>query len=384
MAVCGSLEARHGIVLAKNYIAKAFGVQTGEAIWQAKNKCPNLCVVPPNYILYLNFSKSAKEIYKDYTDSIEPFGIDECWLDVSSSQSLFGGGEKIAYAIKDRLHDELGITASIGVSYNKIFAKLGSDMKKPNAVTLVSEENYQKTVWALPVEDLLYVGRATKRKLNSAAIYTIGSLANASPDFLKDILGKWGYTLWLFANGKDSSPVSHLSESPYVKSVGNSLTSPFDILDNHDAKVLIYVLSESVGERLRKYNFKGNTLQISIKDNLLFYIERQEKLEQATFITKEIAQKAYQIFLNNWDWIRPVRAIGVRVCNLAMENEPFQLSLFYDEENRRKMESIDKCVDTVRERYGHYSIQRGLIIKEDKLKANPIEENVIFPVSYFK
>jgi DNA polymerase-4 len=379
VAVCGSQEARHGIVLAKNYIAKGFGIKTGETIWEAKNKCPNLCIVPPNFSLYLNFSKSAKQIYSDYTDCVESFGIDECWLDITKSQRLFGCGEEIAYIIKDRIKNELGITASVGVSFNKIFAKLGSDIKKPDAVTVISEDNFKDIVWSLPVEELLYVGKATKIKLNRAAIYTIGSLANTSPDFLKQILGKWGDTLWLFANGKDSSPVSHINENHYIKSVGNSLTSSFDLKNNNDAKVLIYILSESVGERLRKYCMKGSTIQLSIKDNNLYQIEKQEKLEHPTYITREIAQKAYQIFIKNWNWRKPVRALGVRICELMPEDTSFQLSLFYNSERQKKMEDVDKCVDKLRERYGHYSIQRGNILKEDKLKANPIEDNIIFP-----
>lgn len=384
VAVCGSQEDRHGIVLAKNYIAKKYGIQTGEAIWQAKNKCPNLVVIKPDFQLYLNFSKAAKAIYKEYTDLVESFGIDECWLDVTQSTNLFGGGEKIAYIIKQRIKDELGITASIGVSFNKIFAKLGSDMKKPDAVTVIMEEDFKNLIWHLPVGELLYVGRATKCKLNKASIFTIGELATAPLEFLKSLLGKWGQTLWTFANGQDVSPVAHLENQSYIKSVGNSMTSPYDLNNNEEAKILIFVLAESVGQRLRKYGLKGKSVQISIKDDMLFCIERQDKLELPSFITYEIANKAYDIFLRCWNWSKNVRALGIRVSDLEVPGMAQQLSFLYDEEKRTKQENIDNCIDAIRERFGHYSVQRGGVLKDSKLNSNPIEENVVFPVSYFK
>ncbi|NLY43052.1 MAG: DNA polymerase IV [Clostridiaceae bacterium] len=380
--VGGSQEKRHGIVLAKNYIAKQMGVKTGEAIWQAKRKCPNLIIIEPHYDLYLRFSREAREIYSYYTDRIESFGIDECWLDVTESTRLFGSAERIAYKIKDRIKEELGITVSIGVSFNKIFAKLGSDIKKPDAVTVITEDNFKNILWKLPVEDLLYVGPSTKKKLNKVAIITIGDLANAPLSFLKSQLGKWGETLWYFANGMDNTPVAKLDYESAVKGIGNSMTAPRDLTTDEDVKLLTYVLAESVSERLRKHNLKGKTVQISIRDKDLMYIERQEQLLEHTFISREIATKAYEIFLKSWNWPKPIRSFGVRVTDLVAADTYTQLSLF--ENKRQKLENIDFCIDKIRKRFGHYAVQRALLLKDEQLNANPVEEHIIHPVSYFQ
>lgn len=229
VAVCGNVENRHGIVLAKNYIAKSAGVQTGEAIWQAKQKCPNLVVVPPSYDKYLRFSKMAREIYYEYTNQVDSFGLDECWLDVTGSTRLFGSGLDIANQIRNQVKEELGITISVGVSFNKIFAKLGCDMKKPDAVTIISKEKYKEVAWALPASDLLYVGRRTAKVLRSFGIQTIGDLAKTPPEFLHHKFGKNGLKLWNFANGYDQSPVRDIESIHLIKSVGNSTTTPHDL-----------------------------------------------------------------------------------------------------------------------------------------------------------
>lgn len=384
VAVGGSVEQRHGIILTKNLIAKRYGIKTGEAIWQAKQKCPDLIVMRPDYGTYLYFSKEARRIYSYYTDLIEPFGIDECWLDVTESSKLFGSGENIAGEIRKRLREELGITSSIGVSYNKIFAKLGSDMKKPDATTVITQADFKQKVWPLPVSDLLYVGRSTAKKLMNIGIYTIGDLANLNLSFLKKLLGKWGETLWAFANGLDMVPVMKTDHENVIKGIGNSMTTPRDLVNNEDVKLLLYVLSESVSERLRKYNFKGSTIQIHIRDNELNSIERQAKLKDCSFVTKNIADKAFEIFLNSWNWEKPIRSIGVRATNLVTADTYTQLSLFNDEKQKLKEEQLEYSIDEIRKRFGHYSIQRALLLKDKALNANPIEENVIFPVSYFR
>jgi DNA polymerase-4 len=384
VAVCGSAEDRHGIVLAKNYIAKSYGVRTGEATWEAKRKCPGLITVKPNYSLYLKFSRYAREIYEYYTDRIESFGIDECWLDVSESLLLFGDGTKIADEIRRRVKSEMGVTVSIGVSYNKIFAKLGSDIKKPDAVTVITEDNFKDKVWRLPVEELLYVGRSTKAKLNNLSVFTIGDLANCSSQFLVNQLGKWGSILWNFANGYDISPVAKLGYEAAIKGIGNSITTPRDLTKNEDVKILIYVLSESVGERLRRHNFKGRTVQISIRDTALKSIDRQGKLDRHTYITSEIAAKAYEIFLNSWDWSKNIRSLGVRVTDLVEGDNFVQMSFFLEDIKRQKREAIDACVDRIRERFGHYSVQRAVLLEDEGLNANPAQDHVIFPVSYFR
>ncbi len=383
VAVCGSQDLRHGIVLAKNYIAKKTGIITGEAIWQARQKCPNLVVLNPNYSLYLRFSKEAREIYSRYTSLIEAFGIDECWIDVTESTSLFGTGERIAQEIRERIKTELGVTASIGVSFNKIFAKLGSDMKKPDAVTCISTENFKHTVWQLPVGELLYVGRSTKKKLNRIGIMTIGDLANVSPSVLRNILGKWGDTLWIFANGMDESLVTATDYENIIKGIGNSMTTARDLVNNEDVILTLYVLSESVAERLRKHNLKGKTVQISIRDNELACIERQSKLQNASFISKEIAKKSMSIFLSNWNWSKSIRSLGVRVTDLVTADTCTQLSLFDDYNRRIRLESLETSIDEIRKRFGHYAVQRALLLKDKALNSNPIEENIIHPVSFF-
>lgn len=383
VAVCGSQAARHGIVLAKNYIAKSYGVKTAEAIWQAKSKCPGLICVSPNYSRYLKFSRIATEIYRGYTDLVEPFGIDECWLDISGCARLFGGGEKIAVEIKEKIKAELGITASVGVSYNKIFAKLGSDINKPDAVTVINISDFRQKIWPLPARELLYVGRSTSKKLERVGICTIGAIAEAPPAFLANLLGKWGETLWSFANGYDSAPVSRFSNESMVKGIGNSITTPRDLVCDDDAKTLLYVLSESVGERLRRHNLKCRTVQISIRGDDLLSFERQAKLARYTYVSSEIAEKACEIFRSNWNWSRNVRLVGVRATDLATADTCRQLSLF-SEDRHIKRESLDKSIDVIRSRFGHYSVQRAMLLKDKALNANPIEENIIYPVSYFK
>jgi DNA polymerase-4 len=385
VAVGGSVELRHGIILAANTIAKkGYGIKVGEAIWQAKQKCPDLVVVPPNYSLYIRFSKEAKEIYKTYTDLIESFGIDEAWLDVTESTKLFGTGEKIADEIRYRIKEELGLTASIGVSYNKIFAKLGSDIKKPDATTVITIDNFREIVWPLPVNELLYVGRSTFKKLANVGILTIGDLANCSLSFLKKLLGKWGEHLWTFANGYDSTPIVKLDHMGVIKGIGNSMTTPRNLENNKDVKIMMYVLAESVAERLRRHNFKGRTVQIHIRDSELKSIDRQAKLSNISFLSGEIAEKAYSIFLQNWTWEKPIRNIGVRVTDLVTADTYTQLSLFDDESKRLKLEQLEYSVDDIRRRFGHYSVQRAVLLTDSKLNSNPIEENIIFPVSYFR
>ncbi len=384
VVVGGSVEHRHGIILAKNNIAKSFGIKTGEAIWQARQRCPGLVVVPPNYDRYLRFSKLAREIYHDYTDKVEAFGIDENWLDVTASTRLFGNGRDIAEEICRRMLEETGITVSVGVSWNKIFAKLGSDLKKPNAVSVIAPDDYKEKIWPLPAKELLYVGPSTWRKLTRIGLYTIGDLATVSPNVLTGLLGKWGEYLWSFANGLDTTPVTNTGTESIIKGIGNSMTTPRDLESNEDVKILLYVLSESVSERLRKHYFKGKTVQIHIRDRELSTIDRQAPLKAHSFVSSDIAEKAFDIFLKSWTWDKPIRSIGVRVTDLVSPEAYTQLSLLEDDNRRFKKELLEKSIDGVRHRYGHYSAQRALLLKDKKLNANPIEENIIFPVSYFK
>ena len=269
VAVAGDPEARHGIVLAKNEEAKRFGVQTGDPLWMAKQKCPDIVFTPPHYDRYMQFSAAARKIYGEYTDQVEPYGLDECWLDVTGSMKLFGDGKTIADELRHRIRQELGVTVSVGVSYNKIFAKLGSDMKKPDATTVITSERFKEIVWPLPVSDLLYVGRATHQKLKRYYIKTIGDLAAADRRFLQCLLGQNGLMLWKFANGLDTSPVSNIGAKSLIKSIGNSTTAPRDLVTDEDIKITLYVLCESVSARMREYGFVCDTVQLGVRDNEL-------------------------------------------------------------------------------------------------------------------
>ncbi|HPF20187.1 MAG TPA: DNA polymerase IV [Syntrophomonas sp.] len=385
VAVCGDPLLRHGIVLAKNYPAKATGIQTGEAIWQAQQKCPGLVVLPPNFGLYLRFARLAREIYASYTDQVEPFGLDEAWLDVGGSCQVFGDGREIADRIRTRIKEELGVTASVGVSYNKIFAKLGSDMKKPDATTVITSDNFRQTVWPLPAGDLLYVGRATKRKLASRGVTSIGDIALADPAGLRSLLGKWGEVLWAFANGLDCSPVVRMGEESQIKSVGNSITTPRDLKTDADVEMTFYVLSESVAERMRQHGFKCRTAQIYIRDNNLCSLGAQGKFPRPTQLAADLAAKAMTLFRAHYAWEKPVRSLGVKGTDLVAADCCEQLFLFEDEERRRKQEKIEATVDDLRHRFGHFSIQRALLLQDEKLGAiNPKEDHVIHPVAFFK
>ena len=378
--VGGDEDLRHGIVLAKNYLAKATGIKTGEALWQARQKCPGLMVLPPNYPLYLRYAKLARQIYADYTSRIEPFGLDEAWLDVSGED-----GERVANAIRDRVKNELGVTASVGVSYNKIFAKLGSDIKKPDATTVISEDNYKAVAWPLPVDELLYVGRATRQKLMKIGVSTIGALAQTPAPLLHGLFGKVGDVLHSFANGFDESPVMQMDEESLIKSVGNSTTTPRDLVCDEDIKVTLYVLCESVCARLREHGFLGRTVAISVRDNELQRFERQVKLPKPSCISGEVAAAAMALFRQHYKWPRPVRSLGVRCTDLISAATPLQLSLFSDEENRQKQETLDRTVDDLRRRFGHFVIQRASVLEDGPLGGiNPKGDHIIHPVGFFK
>ena len=383
VAVVGDPELRHGIVLAKNNPAKTAGVSTGEPIWKAKQKCPDLVLVPPNYPLYLRFARGARRVYAQYTDRIEPFGLDEAWLDVGGSAGIYGSGESIAQDIRARIRKELGITVSIGVSYNKVFAKLGSDMKKPDAVTVINRENFRDKAWPLPAGELLYVGWATQRKLDAYGIRTIGDIAQASPAFLRFVLGKWGEVLWTFANGNDGAPVLRADEEAMVKSVGNSTTTPRDLTCKEDIRAVFYVLCESVAARLRARNLKGRTLQIHVRDCDLASFERQGTFAQPTFLACEMVSKAMELFCANYGWAKPARSLGVRMTGLGCADTPSQLSLFTDERKRKKAERLEGAIDTLRRRFGYFSIGRAVLLKEGaRLNMNPKDGHTIHP--FFK
>ena len=384
VAVAGDPEARHGIVLAKNYPAKACGVQTGDPLWMARQKCPDIVFTPPHYDRYMQFSTAAREIYSEYTDQVEPYGLDECWLDVTGSIALFGDGRAIADELRRRIRQELGVTASVGVSYNKIFAKLGSDMKKTDATTVITIERFKEIVWPLPVSDLLYVGRATHAKLKRYCIKTIGDLAAADQRFLQRLLGQNGMMLWCFANGLDTSPVSNIGAKSLIHSIGNSTTAPRDLVTDEDIKITLYVLCESVSARMREYDFVCDTVQLGVRDNELQSYERQGKLPYPNRTAKALFEKAFELYKRNHLSGKPVRSLSVRACRLSVrENE--QLSLMPDVAAIQKQEELESAVDALRNRFGHFSVQRGLLLTDLQLSSlNPKDDHVIHPESFFK
>ena len=399
VAVGGDPEARHGIVLTADYTAKRYGVKTGMALWQAKQVCPDITFLPPRMDLYLRFSRMAQEIYAEYTDKREPYGIDESWLDVTDSVSIKGDGYRIAQEISSRMKKELGITVSVGVSFNKIFAKLGSDYKKPDAITTINKDEYKEKAWPLPVSDLLYVGSATNKKLYSMGILTIGDLARTDETLLVRRLGKMGSILWAFANGYDDSPVKMENTSAPVKSVGNSTTTPKDMETDEDVKIVLYILAESVAARLRENGFRCRTVEISIRDKDLFHFSRQMKLKNASNITREIAEAGYKLYKENYRlpanekelknstpeyYQKPLRSIGIRGTDLVTDYFWEQLDLFTDPQFREKQMKMDEAVDIIRKRFGFYSIQRGLMYRDRILSAcDAKSDHTVHPHGYF-
>lgn len=385
VVVVGNKEDRHGIVLAKNITAKNFGVKTGDVYWEAKQKCGGeLIEVQADFLTYLNVSKEVRKIYEDYSERIEAYGIDECWLDVTSGIKHFGGGKEIAERIRERIKKEIGLTVSIGVSWNKIFAKLGSDMKKPDAVTEITKENYREKVWTLPVEDLLYVGSATKRKLNGIGIKTIGQLAQTDIKILTDLLGKWGNYIHTFANGKDESPVITVNEEASIKSIGNSLTVYRDLKNEDDVEMVIWLLSDSVASRMREAGIsRARTVQLYIRDNNLFGYRKQGKLLRPTNNMKDIAKLAFKLFKEVYPWNDYVRGLGISVTDFLTGNE--QLDLFTDLADDEKQNRLDGAIDKLRQKYGNNIIQSAVVYKDSKLRNLDIKgEHVIHPYSFLK
>ena len=298
IAVCGDPERRSGIVLTASYPAKRMGVKTGMPLWEAQQHCRDIIFVPAHYDMYTMFSGYTREIFLRFTDQVEPFGLDEAWLDCTGSRMMYGDGLTIAKKISDTIKDELGITCSIGVSWNKTLAKLGSDYKKPDAITVINRENFKDIVFPLPASDLLYVGSKTSAKLANYAVHTIGDLAQANPKFIQEKLGKVGVMIWQFANGMDTSAVAKYEYKDVVapiKSIGNSWTTPRDLMTDEDVWIVLYLLSESVAARLRENHFRCRGVEVTLRDSSLFAFERQTKLGQPTMQEREIAQAAYYI-----------------------------------------------------------------------------------------
>ncbi len=358
VAVAGSVEKRHGIILAKNEAAKKFGVKTAEAVWQAKQKCPDLVLLPPHYEKYNYYSNIVREIYEKYTDVIEPFGIDECWLDVTGSTMLFGSGEKMANEIRENVKKETGLTVSVGVSFNKIFAKLGSDYKKPDAVTVIDKEHFREIVWPLDAGEMLGVGRATKQSLRRLGLMTIGDIAATKPETLRMVLGKGGETLWRFASGLDNSPVISSQFAPPPKSIGRSTTPPRNLCTQNDMLLVLLKLCDRVSHSLRENHALAGVVQVHIRDTNLNITEHQRKLSEPIRLTELLFKTGAELIKEVWLDNAPLRSIGIRACELTSENECIQLSLGQDYERLERLEKIETEIENIRSRFGRESVIR--------------------------
>ena len=361
VAVCGDPEKRHGIVLAKSEIAKAAGVKTGEAIWQAKQKCPDLTVVPPTYGEYVKYSKKVREIYTRYTSEVESFGLDECWLDVTGSRRLFGSGEDIAESIRRTVKEETGgLTVSIGVSFTKVFAKLGSDLKKPDAISVISPENYKEVAWGLDVGEMLFIGRATRAKLRILNINTIGDLARADDGMIVRVFGKNGMKMLENARGTGDDPVKCYVDKHIPESIGNGTTTSEDITNAKDAERVIYALSEMIAFRLRNSGLKGESVGISLRDASLAHVSKQGKLPLLTDSSTVIARSAIKLMNTVYDFssMRPLRTITVCVFKLSGSGDYAQYS-FFEPDDRRDAE-LDRRIDKLRSKFGYNVVKRAL------------------------
>lgn len=369
VAVGGDVENRHGIILAKNYEAKKYGIQTGEALWQARQKCKDLIIVPPHYEQYLKYSKLAREVYADYTDQIEPYGMDECWLDVTGSVGIKGNGEKIANEIRERMKFELGLSISAGVSFNKIFSKLGSDMKKPDATTLIPEETFREKIWGLPASDMLGVGRATEKVLSSYGIQTIGQLAAAPPELLKRRLGKCGLMIIQYANGQDHSPVANVDYEAPIKSIGHGITTKEDLENSAEVFNIMLALMQDVGHKLRVYDKNAGGVAIDIRNSELSHRQWQCQIPP-THSTSILAKEAFCLFSRSYRWEHPIRSVTVRAINLSPQSCPQQIDLWTDIATIDKMERLDSAVENIRDRFGKYAIMPATLCRNIKMPTD--------------
>lgn len=373
LAVGGSRSDRHGIILAKSEEAKRMGVTTGMTLSDAQRCCPELVIVPPQFDQYVKYSKLAHEIYSRYTDLIEPFGLDECWLDVTASTGIFGSGEVIAETIRRTIREELGLTVSIGVSFNKVFAKLGSDMKKPDAVTVISKENFRDKIWQLPASELLFAGRSTVRKLAGMGIYTIGQIAQCEPAVLQKKLGKNGVILHSYASGHESSPVMQDGCHALIQSVGHGVTCTEDLADSREVGSVMLALSVDISRKLLRHGLYAEGVQIAVRDTALKTKQWQTSFSRRTRDERDIAFAAAKLFDSSYVWTKKVRSVTVRAINLVSEDMPVQCDLFEDTAAFEKRERLDEAVEALRCRYGSRSIVYGAAVNCRKLpRVKPV------------
>lgn len=377
MAVCGNPKNRHGIILAKNEPAKRYGIKTAETVWQALRKCPDLVLVPPHYEKYSEYSKLVNQIYLRYTDRVEPFGIDESWLDVTGSLRLFGTGRQIADTLRETVKRELGLTISVGVSFNKVFAKLGSDLKKPDATTEITRENFRETVWPLPVSSLLYVGKAATQALVKRGINTIGDLAAADGRIVTDILGKLGEQIRSYALGEENSPVRHYNESADLKSVGNGMTFSRNLVGEADIRAGVIALADTVAHRLRSHGMMCTTVQVQIKDPDFKTISRQKQLQNPTQLAREISEAAIDLIRSSWNMKTPIRLITITGTNLIPQEEAAEQITLFDEnrhEKRARTSKLESAMDLIRSKFGRDAVSFGATVNKDIFGTHESDE----------
>lgn len=377
VAVCGSTEDRHGIVLAKSEIAKQAGVKTGMVTGEAMRLCPSLTVVPPRFSMYHTFSRYAKGIYLRYSELVEPFGLDECWIDLTASMHAYPDPFTVAEEIRETVKRELGLTVSVGVSFNKVFAKLASDLKKPDATTLITRENFREKVWPLPASDLLYVGQATASRLKLWGIHTVGDLANADPKLLSDLLGKNGGMLWQFANGLDTSRVMREDEMPLQKSIGHGITCNADVREDEEVERIFLELSQDIARQLREGGFYATGIQIAVKDRLLQTKQFDRILAHPTRHANTLAKEGYRLYREKYKKEAPIRALTIRATRLAPTAEGDQLDLFDGRERQQREEQIDRAVDDITRRHGREAILPAAVLLNDKTRSTLPYESVM-------
>ena len=374
VAVCGRVEDRHGIVLAKSELAKRAGITTGMPNWEALKKCPDLIIVPPRFEYYSQFSKLLHGIYERYTDYVEPFGLDECWLDVTDNiKSPLVIAEEIRQAVKD----ELGLTVSIGVSFNKVFAKLGSDLKKPDAVTEISQDNFKKLVWPLPCSELLYCGRQTTIHLEKLAVHTIGDLAALPLDYVTKKFGKNGHSLWLFANGLDDSRVAHKDHYEPPKSIGHGVTCVENLENYDEADKVIVALCQDIGYKLRKLHLSASGVSLTVKDKNLVCQSYQSRLSAPTQDELTISREAFKLLRQNYTFREKIRAITVTATSLGEENSPIQAMLLYDYAADEKRSRLNNALDDLKNTFGKEIIKPAIILDENKMPKKTQEDTVL-------
>ena len=357
MAVCGDPASRHGIILAKNELAKAYHIETAETVYSAKRKCPDLLLVPAHHEKYKAVCERINAIYESYTDLVERFSIDESFLDVTGSRHLFGTGQQIADELRRRVRDQIGVTISVGVSFNKTFAKMGSDFKKPDATTVISRSNFQKLLWPLPIGELLFVGKSGAALMGAHGISTIGDLAQADPRALS-FLGKTGQHLAMTARGEDLSPVLPARDEEQPKSISHNVTFDHDLADEAEVMAGVTLIADQVGTRLRRKKLYAAVVQIQIKDTSLKVMNRQKKLEDYTSSTRLIRDTAMELLRENWPAGKPIRMLSVGVTGLSLDGAQ-QLSMFTDAAASEKARRLDDAVDSIRSKFGNDAVRFG-------------------------